>query len=933
MSQDLHLLLITRDDALAAALRAQLERAPAVSFYVTHALDVASGLAQWTAHKADAVLLDLDLQETHKLDVLITLSVQAAPVPVVAFARDDDAALGLAAVRAGAQNFLTRAQLDAPDVARQILYAIERQALSSQAHLHAEQLQFSEARFRLLINENADGILVVNEAGLIRFANRAAESLFGVSRQELIGASFLAPLRQPNMAIVEIARGAEKIFAQQRVVETVWNRENVRIVTLRDMTAERQAQEQLNAALLTQEHHRRIAQALADSAATLNSTLSYEQVLDRILENVGRVVPHDAASVFLLEGDIVRFVRGRGFDQRGLANWIAQLHFPISKLKHLEEMRAQQRAVLIPLTRADARWERMESEWIESYVGAPLCVRDEVIGFLNVDSATPQFFNATHANDLQAFADQAATALENARLHAQVAQRAERLAAMYELTRELAMQREPDVILEILVERAMQILDAPAGDLSLFVPETNELATRIVKGPLPLAVGSSIAAGQGLVGRAALLREPVMVDDYAAWEFRLEASVSAHVSAALSVPMLYGGELVGVLSVREIGASRRRYVADEAQLLMMLATQAAALVHNARLHQETAKRAQQLALVYDAGLTLNRELEPRVQLDFLTRIAMRSVRAEHAAFFRYDALTQELVLDFALGYENEKDAYIYLTRVPLQAAVGIEAWVAREHLPAHLPDTARDERFARSSEFMGSGIWVPVEHDAELLGVLGVGSSKPHAFSHDDERLLLLFASQAAVALENARLYQSVLQENERRNILHWASQEVLSAGLDAERVYVAIHQAISRLMSCEAFALALWDEQTEMIQLPYMVDRAGRQPVTALAKSQGLSGKIIDTGEPLNIGHLARSGVPSVNFGYPIQVVSVLGVPLRHGGKIIGALLVESYEENAYDDADRVRLEMLAAHVAASLMNVRGYETLRRASGAAATD
>ncbi|RIK14770.1 MAG: hypothetical protein DCC52_19330, partial [Chloroflexi bacterium] len=256
---------------------------------------------------------------------MITLSVQAAPVPVVAFARDDDAALGLAAVRAGAQNFLTRAQLDAPDVARQILYAIERQALSSQAHLHAEQLQFSEARFRLLINENADGILVVNEAGLIRFANRAAESLFGVSRQELIGASFLAPLRQPNMAIVEIARGAEKILAQQRVVETVWNRENVRIVTLRDMTAERQAQERLNAALLTQEHHRRIAQALADSAATLNSTLSYEQVLDRILENVGRVVPHDAASVFLLEGDIVRFVRGRGFDQRGLANWIAQL--------------------------------------------------------------------------------------------------------------------------------------------------------------------------------------------------------------------------------------------------------------------------------------------------------------------------------------------------------------------------------------------------------------------------------------------------------------------------------------------------------------------------------------------------------------------------------------------------------------------------------
>ncbi|MCI0476219.1 MAG: GAF domain-containing protein, partial [Anaerolineales bacterium] len=184
-----------------------------------------------------------------------------------------------------------------------------------------------------------------------------------------------------------------------------------------------------------------------------------------------------------------------------------------------------------------------------------------------------------------------------------------------------------------------------------------------------------------------------------------------------------------------------------------------------------------------------------------------------------------------------------------------------------------------------------------------------------------------AVALENARLYQSVLQENERRGILHWASQEVVSAGLDAERVYAAIHQAVSRLMSCEAFALALLDEGADQIYLPYLYDRGGRQKATGfIAKGRGLSGKVIETGTALHIGNLAASASDAINFGYPVQVVSVLGVPMRHSGKIIGALLAESYELDAYDDSDRVYLEMLAAHAAAALMNVRGYENLRRA-------
>ena len=372
--------------------------------------------------------------------------------------------------------------------------------------------------------------------------------------------------------------------------------------------------------------------------------------------------------------------------------------------------------------------------------------------------------------------------------------------------------------------------------------------------------------------------------------------------------------------MHEEGETTRRFSSDDVQLLTLLATQAAALVHNARLHEETEKRAGQMALLYDAGLTLNSVLDPTTQLDFLTRIAMRSVRAELAAFFRYDEPASELVLAFGLGYSDALP-YKYKQRIALDSEQGIEAYAARERMPINLPDVSGDPRFAASDEHLVSGVWVPIEHDNRLLGVLAVGSTRLKGFDSHDERLLQLYASQAAVALENARLYQEALQDNERRTVLHRASQEIVSAGLDAERVYAAIHQAASHLMQCEAFVIAVLDESGESIDLAYTHDRQGRHASGRMARSRGLTGYVLARGDTVLIDNLAESGVEAYNFGGAVEVVSVLAVPLRHGGEVFGMLSVQSYRQKAYSAEDRVFLEMLAAHAAAALMNVRGAE------------
>lgn len=910
------LLVQSKCDSL-EKIRAQVRADDGAPFVFERVTTLAQALDISTREHAAAILLDLDLPDTQDLDAFITLQLRAPEMPIVVFGETLSTAQGLAAVRAGAQDYLTRAEIETPLVERALRNAIERQRIRSAAYSHAEQLQFSEARFRLLINENADAILVVSHAGVVRFANPAAASLFGQAREQLVGASFPLPLGAENESM-SITRGSETLITQPRVVRALWSGEEIYIVTLRDVTEERMAQEQLRRAQAREQHQREMAQALADSAMVLNSTLSFEQVLDQILENVGRVVPHDAASIFLMAEGIGRFVRGKGFAERALQELMESMQLRINEVPGYEWMARTGKPLLIPDTAAYAEWKDLTGGWIRSYLGAPLRVQDETIGFLSLDSATRGFFNVEHLVDLQAFAAQAATALENARLHAHVQRRADEFAALYELTRELAMQRELDTLLVTLLEGAMKLLNAPCGVLALYLPQTQELQVRVVRGDEQLGQDVRMALGDGLMGRVALTQQPILLEDYRKWELRLPRLLKSNVSAVVCVPMLFGGELVGALAVHEEGDTTRRFAPADAQLLSLLATQAAVLVHNARLHDETEKRAQQMALLYDAGLTLNSVLEPKTQLDFLTRIAMRSVRGDLAVFFRFNEMARELVLEFGLGYSQEFP-FVYAQRVLLDAPQGVEAWVARERVPAVLNDTHADPRFLVTDDLLLSGVWVPIEHDKRLLGVLAVGSRERNRFTAHDERLLLLFASQAAVAMENARLYSSALLANERRAVLHWASQEIIRAGLDAERVYAAIHRAASRLMPCEAFVIAVLDDKQEQIELPYLIDRGGRQPVGKIPRDKGLSGYVLERGACLVIDELAATDVPLIHFGYPEQVVSVLAVPLQHGGQVFGMLSAQSYEKNAYSADDCAMLEMLAAHAAAALLNLRG--------------
>jgi PAS domain S-box-containing protein len=181
---------------------------------------------------------------------------------------------------------------------------------------------------------------------------------------------------------------------------------------------------------VAEREQRVLAEALCDTAAALSGTLELDELLDRILLNLGRVVPHDAANIMLVEEGVARVVRCTGYAERGVEVDLLAERFPLAETRNLRHIAETGEPLAIPDVDQYEGWVRSPGiDWARAYVGAPIILEDEVIGFLSLDSATPGFFNAGHAGRLRAFADQAAIAFRNARLYQALRDRAAELEA------------------------------------------------------------------------------------------------------------------------------------------------------------------------------------------------------------------------------------------------------------------------------------------------------------------------------------------------------------------------------------------------------------------------------------------------------------------------------------------------------------------------
>ena len=323
-------------------------------------------------------------------------------------------------------------------------------------HAEDEAEEQSAQRLRSLLASMDDLVFVIDLEGRIVEHHQPASDDFKAGNGWMVGARYQDVL--PNTTARKYAEMMDRVrttgtmhrFDHQLVVdgEERWYSANMGllrgqdqamsgfVVVARNITQRKRIE--------TAEREQRVlAEALQDVALTLNSTLHLDEIWIRILANVVRVVPADAAAILLVQDGVAHMVGERGYSERGLGDLLAGYEIEVSSLGRLRYMTDTRQPCLIPDTWAYENWlQRDPSEcppeladklgnWARSYLGAPIVLDEEVIGFIKLESAAPSYFTPSDAERLRAFGDHAASAIRNARLYAQ----AQDLAAVHERQR------------------------------------------------------------------------------------------------------------------------------------------------------------------------------------------------------------------------------------------------------------------------------------------------------------------------------------------------------------------------------------------------------------------------------------------------------------------------------------------------------------------
>ena len=302
----------------------------------------------------------------------------------------------------------------------------------------------SEAKYRLLAESMGDVVWTMDLSGKFTYISPSVVHLRGFSADEVMNQPIHEVMTQESQNVVQedfrkrlqaFVKGEEtervKVYQIDQlhkngtvipteVVTTILTNEDGQPAQILGVSRDITQRKLIEKAEFNQ---RTIAEALRDSARALNSTLDFNGVLDEIMKNIGRVVPIASANIALLEEQgKLRYSHFFGYvDHKVPEEEVRLVDFSLEKSSIYKTVYETGQPMIIPDTKNDPRWIAFPgSEWIRSYAVMPIRIKNEVVGFLNLDSPTTGLYTSEYVQNLLAFADQAAIAIENAHLYSEV---------------------------------------------------------------------------------------------------------------------------------------------------------------------------------------------------------------------------------------------------------------------------------------------------------------------------------------------------------------------------------------------------------------------------------------------------------------------------------------------------------------------------------
>jgi GAF domain-containing protein len=593
------------------------------------------------------------------------------------------------------------------------------------------------------------------------------------------------------------------------------------------------------------------------------------------------------------------------------------------------------RTVEIPdiLEETDLRDADYREAGFRSLLGVPLLKDERRLGIITLWRKRPGRFSEKQIKLVETFASQAIIAIENVRLFNETKESLERQRAVGEILRAISgSPSDVQPVLDAIATNAVRYTGAE--DAFVYLISGDQYVKRAHEGPIPTSDPLPSVRPDMVMGRAILTRSVVHVPDLlapaAVTEFPAGAEVARATGfhAALAAPLLRGDDVLGVIGIRQREALA--FNDNDVDLVRTFAEQAVIAIENVRLFNETkASLEQQTAVgtvlesINAAAFDLDRVLSTVIES------AMRLCRADNGSILRLDgdvavrlARAGTLLTDDLMA-ESVTRTYAARDRATVTGRVVLEGRPVQIVDAMNDPDYGGEWKRSNPSREL-SMLGVPLLRGGQIEGVIVLRRLRVERFSDAEIRLVETFASQAVVAMENARLFIETKESLEQQRAISDVLAAIGRATSDVGPVFATILEHAGRLCGADRATIALREGDAVIVKAgwnmpqaamddyarqPYLIDRTTAVGRTILeGRTQTWDDMTLDT----EIS--ARAQTTREISG----ARSVLTVPLLREGVAIGAINLRRTEVRPFTRQEALLVETFAEQATLAIENVR---------------
>lgn len=297
------------------------------------------------------------------------------------------------------------------------------------------------------------------------------------------------------------------------------------------------------------------------------------------------------------------------------------------------------------------------------------------------------------------------------------------------------------------------VIDYKIFAILLINDRTNDLRMRFQVGHTPEVERMRFKMGQGIIGQVAQTREAILVNDIT--QSTNYVSANPDVRSELAVPLIVKNRVIGVIDIEseQVGYFQEEHL----RLLQLTASRIAQAIENARLYTRVARQAQTLQVLNEISRELTSILDVEPLLERIGQLLKRIIDYQIFTIWLINERDQVLEHRFGIRFGERFD---FKDKLPLDC--GIVGAAIAERRVMYAPDVRKDQRYNMVNPETRSEMAVPLIYKGKVIGVLDLEHTRVNYFNEDHERSVTTLAAQVAISIENARLYQRVMQQEQR---------------------------------------------------------------------------------------------------------------------------------------------------------------------------